>query len=430
MPVVLGVIVIGFALASVGSLAAIGSIRNAERDTNDKGALGVAEAGALQALYRQNKILTTPVLSSARCLVLSASNTLIAGYEGAGGWCNEQSGSVNGGTYRYRVRPDLINETTGLREIRIVSEGALNGETRRVEVDATASTGTPAFGGAQVVALNRLTLQGNPILVASMKTNAGLSIPTSATCVGNVTVGNGQSLSPNSSRCGGSVTQATTTLGPVDMGNVYAVNDNLRLTDGRDFKTQANQVSFTRLRPTDPLSPGTLSLGSQSTITLAGTNYLLCQLKMGAQSKLIVGAGATVRIYFDTPENCGQPSGFKQIDLTGGSRVSTTSGSPADLAFLVAGSDSLTTNISMVGNSGAENQVTVYAPKSIVDIGGTADYRGAVAGKEITIRGSGTITGSSSSLSFTTPVELAYKQTRFTECYGPLVTTGDPGAGC
>ena len=63
VPMVMTMIVIGFALASVGSVAAISSIRNAGRDNDDKSAFGVAEAGAEQALYRQNKILTTPLTS-------------------------------------------------------------------------------------------------------------------------------------------------------------------------------------------------------------------------------------------------------------------------------------------------------------------------------------------------------------------------------
>ena len=419
---VMTMIVIGFALASVGSVAAISSIRNAGRDNDDKSAFGVAEAGAEQALYRQNKILTTPLTSSARCLTLSSSNTLIASYVGADGWCQEQTGTVNGGTYNYRVRPDVLL-ANGQRQVEIVSQGTLNGETRRVHVTAAASTGTPAFGGGQFVGLNRLDFIGDVDVSGSMKTNANINVQGSASCNGNATVGMGKTIVPNNSVCGGSVTQATTTLGPVDMGNIRTVNDNARLSNGLDVKTQANQVNWNA-------TTKVLDLGAQSTLTVGGTNYLLCRLVMTGGSKLIVAQGAKVRFYFDTPENCGLPSGTSQVDLGGTTRVSVTSGNPADLAFLVAGSDTRTTNVVMCGNSQAVNDITIYAPKSIVTLCGNATYRGAVAGKELVASGNPTLIGVDSTLSFTTAVELAYAKTRFVECVGAVPASGSPSTGC
>lgn len=422
MPVVLLVITIGFALASVGSLAAISSIRNSGRDMSDKGALGIAEAGAQQALLRQNKVLTTPANSSARCLGLSATNSLIPTYAGSDGWCAQQSGSVNGGTYRYQVRPDVVDESTGQRTVQIVSEGTLNGETRRIAVDAAAATGTPVFGGGQVVGLNKLFFGGNAKVTGAMKTNADLTVGGSATCSGAATVGVGKRVVPSNTVCGSTVTQTTTTLGPVDMGDVAVNNSNSRLSDGSDTKVKPNQISW---NPTAK----TLDLGSQSTLTLGGTNYLLCRLTMTGQSQLIVAQGAKVRIYFDTPENCGQPSGYRQIDTSGGARLSVTSGNPDDLAFLMAGSDTRTTVAYFGGNSGTQNYMTLYAPKTNIYMQGNSVYRGAIAGKEVDAQGSVQIFGSSSSLTFMAAVELAYKRTRFVECRGAMPTL-NPGTGC
>lgn len=424
VPIVLIVMTIGFALASVGSLAAIGSIRNAGRDNSDKGAFGVAEAAAQAALFRQNKILTTPTVSAARCLATGVQNTLIATFADADGWCREQTGTVNGGTYSYRVKPDVML-ANGQRQVEVVAEGVMNGETRRVQVSAAASTGTPVFGGGQVVGLNKLDFQGGSGMVvnAAMRTNGDLSVGNNTACNGAVTVGVGKRVYPSNLSCGGSVSQGTTTLGPVDMGNVRTDNVNLRLSDGRDVKTDSDKVDW---NPTTK----SLDLGSQSTITLGGTNYLLCSLSLDGGSQLIVAQGAKVRIYFDTPENCGLASPAKQISFGGNSRVTVTSANPADLAFLVAGSDTRTTTVEMGGNSRTVNDVTVYAPKSIVSLSGNNTFRGAIAGKELSAQGSVNIIGVSSTLSFTAAVELAYTRTRFVECVGSIPATGSPSTGC
>jgi hypothetical protein len=140
---------------------------------------------------------------------------------------------------------------------------------------------------------------------------------------------------------------------------------------------------------------------------------------------LIAAQGTRVRIYFAGPEQCnGQTT---PIDMTGG-RIATTSGNPDDLALLVVGSATTATTVNMRGN-GAVNQLLLYAPRSNATLNGTADFAGAFAGKTLTFNGTGNIGGVSSSLTFTTPVEFLFKQTRFVECVGPM-TTSSPGQGC
>ena len=92
LPVTLIVITIGFALASVGSIAAMSSLRNTTRDESSKEAVAVAEAGLDQALLRQNKILTADGFP---CLVLGAAQDLIPGYPLPNGWCPRQTGTVD-----------------------------------------------------------------------------------------------------------------------------------------------------------------------------------------------------------------------------------------------------------------------------------------------------------------------------------------------
>ena len=405
------VVVVGFALASIGAIAAIGSIRNAGRDTSDKSALAVAEAGAQQALFRQNNVLSTTAYP---CLVESAGGELIASSPQADGWCAPQSGTVGDGTYRYRILPNAGSTDPGLKTIAIVSEGTLNGETRRINVAAAAATGQPAFAGGSVIGLDRLDFGGTADVNGTMRTNGNVTVSGSATCNGDATVGGG--ILPNPAICNGDVQPGTTTLGPVDLGNVWGTNDNARLSDGRDV-IQSNRTVWNA-------STRTLTLQNKDTVTLGGSNYAICKLNMTGGT-LIAAQGTRVRIYFAGPDLCGGQTA--PISMTGG-RIATTSGNPDDLALLVVGSATISTTVNMRGN-GAVNQLLLYAPRSNATLNGTADFAGAFAGKTLTFNGNGNIGGVNSSLTFTTPVEYLYKQTRFVECVGPM-TVSSPGQGC
>lgn len=411
LPVVLMVVIVGFALASIGALAAIGSIRNAGRDASDKSAFSVAEAGAQQALFRQNNVLSTPTYP---CLVESATGTLVASSPQADHWCATQTGQVGDGSYRYRVLPDAGGDDPSLRTIAIVAEGTLNGETRRIEVGAAASTGQPAFAGGSVIGLDSLNFSGNAAVQGTMRTNGNVTVSGSATCNGDATVGGG--MVPNPAVCHGQVAAGSTTLGPVDLGDAWNTNDNARLSDGRDV-VQSHRTVW-------DASTRTLSLQNKDAVTLGGSNYAICKLDMTGGT-LIAAQGTRVRIYFGGPEQCGGET--TPIEMTGG-RIAATSGNPDDLALLVVGSATTATTVTMRGN-GAVNQLLLYAPRSNATLNGTADFAGAFAGKTLTFNGTGNIGGVGSSLTFTTPVEFLFKQTRFVECVGPMTITS-PGQGC
>jgi hypothetical protein len=247
-----------------------------------------------------------------------------------------------------------------------------------------------------------------------MRTNGNVTVSGSATCNGDATVGGG--IVPNPDVCHGEVQQGSTTLGPVDLGNVWSTNDNSRLTDGRDV-VQSNRTVWNA-------STRTLTLRNKDAVTLGGTNYAFCKLDMTGGT-LIAAQGTRVRIYFAGPDLCGGQTA--PISMTGG-RIAATSGNPDDLALLVVGSATISTTVNMRGN-GAVNQLLLYAPRSNATLNGTADFAGAFAGKTLTFNGNGNIGGVNSSLTFTTPVEYLYKQTRFVECVGPLTLT-DPDNGC
>ncbi len=419
LPVTLMVITIAFALASVGSIAAMSSLRNTTRDESSKEAVAVAEAGLDQALLRQNKILTADGFP---CLVLGAAQDLIPGYPLPNGWCPRQTGTVDGGTYTYQVKPaTVLGVLGGENKITIVSQGTVGETTRRVTMDAYMSTGAPAFAEANVIGLDRFEFtgqrdrhleRGDQRRHGPERQREGLRrrearrgprpdhlrrTPASAPASG-----------PRATRI---------TLSPPDPGNVFTSNDNGR------FFSQDTKVGSVSWNPTTR----TITMTGNSALTLGGANYGICRLLMSGNSNLYIASGAVTRLWFDSPENCGLAAGSKQLSMTGNSQISVTSGAAGDAGLMFVGSSTVPSTIELAGN-GRANELMLYAPRSDVLISGNGNYVGAIAGRTLVNSGNGTIRGDSSVLDFEVGVQTAYRPERFVECVGPLGS--NPVAGC
>lgn len=415
----LTVMTIGLALASVGSVAAMSSMRNASRDSDDKRAFAAAEAGIDQAMLRQNKILATDAFP---CLVLGATQDLIPGGTGGNGWCPEQSGSVQEGDFTYTVKPaTLVGTLQGQRRITIISEGTAGGETRRLAVDAIASTGFPAFAEASVVGLDSFVVDGNGAINADSGTNGDVVLDGNAQICGNVIHGVGRAVNATSNAgiCSGfTITESTLSLSPPDPGSSWDENDNGRFF-AEDTKTgNVNWNASTR----------ELSISGNSALTLGGSTYSFCKVDISGKGKLLIAAGAVVRIYFASPEQCGYSGGVEQLSVTGNGEISATTGDAGDVGLLFVGSDTLPTTVKLAGN-GKANELMVYAPRSDLQVSGNGNYTGAMAGKTFVDTGNGTITGDASVLDFEIGVSTNYRPEKFVECIGPLGVS-DPSAGC
>ncbi|HKJ35581.1 MAG TPA: hypothetical protein VKA36_03340 [Solirubrobacterales bacterium] len=416
---VMMVMSIGLALAGVGSVAAMSSMQNASRDSDDKRAFAAAEAGIEQALLRQNKILATDTFP---CLVLGATQELIPGYPGGNGWCPQQSGTVQDGDFNYAVKPaTLVGALEGQRRITIVSEGTANGETRRVAVDAIASTGFPAFADASVVGLDSFVVDGNGIINADAGTNADIQLNKNAQLCGNALhgVGRGLLVKDSASLCSGfTVTEGALALSPPDPGSSWDENDNGRFFAEDTKSGSVNWDSSTR----------ELSITGNSALTLGGATYSFCKVDISGKGKLLVASGAVVRIYFHSPEQCGYSGGTEQLSVTGNGEISATTGDAGDVGLLFVGSDTLATTVKLAGN-GKANEMMVYAPRSDVKVSGNGNYTGAMAGKTFVDTGNGTISGDDSVLDFEIGVSTNYRPEKFIECVGPLGVS-DPSTGC
>jgi hypothetical protein len=102
-----------------------------------------------------------------------------------------------------------------------------------------------------------------------------------------------------------------------------------------------------------------------------------------------MGATATVRIFFDTPENCGAKAGstWEPIKVENNADITSSGYQPSADKFAVpglyvTGSTSIASKVSFSNNSGS-NQFVLYAPNSNLYFENNATYKGAIAGKTI-----------------------------------------------
>ena len=174
-------------------------------------------------------------------------------------------------------------------------------------------------------------------------------------------------------------------LQPVFQGDVPTVNSNGRFFS-QDLRSGASDVTWSS-------ATRTLTLNGNSSVTLGGTNYSFCKLTLDSNSTLYIAAGAVVRIYFDSPEACGQPSGVTQLLMTSNTRIVSSSGAPTNAALLFVGSTStpfrqtkavLDSNTGSSG-AGCSSSFVIYGPKTDLSLNSNATWCGALAGKSVAL---------------------------------------------
>jgi hypothetical protein len=436
IPTVLVLLIVGLGLGSAAVTATVSSQHGTIRDSKVKGALAAADAGRDQAIYRENKILTT---TSARC-VLEQPTALVAGAVGADGWCPAVNGSVGSATFSYRVKPWCLTQTPTCnptaaavgRQITVVSTGTQGGVSRRIAETAFSPIGTSIFGNESALGRDGVSLAGSstfgsagpPVVKTNVGTNGSITAAGSSQLCGDARHGPGGTITPGHQVCGGAVTTGTLDMPPPDQSLAKADSATSRFFT---LDPKVGSVTWNQ-------STRTLDLKSNSTLTIGGDNYSLCRLTMGGGALLIMAAGAHSKFFFDTPENCGLSNGALQVDVNGGSAIlssSLNSGSPAaDLpGFYLVGSNTITTGVSISG-SGQENLI-LYGPRTDVTLwgnGSSTTFSGQFAGKTLSIGGNARIVNSGAVPNSNIPTLLLYNRQRYVECTGATGTP--PDADC
>lgn len=432
--IVITMVTVGLAVAGVAAVTAANVLRGSTRDESSKDALAAADAGAQIALERQNQV---SVNGSFPCVV-SAADSLVAGLAGAGNWCPEFTGTAGDANFTYRVRPPEVTEL--LSRIEIVSTGTSQGVTRRVHVLAESPRATAIFANSTVIGEEFIRLDSNADVFGNAGTNGDIMITSNADLCGSAQYGEDNAIIPadyDGSDCPPTYpynsAPGNVTLPPIDQGQVADpdFNDNDRIDPSNALSLDT--ISGNRGSVSWDASNRTLVINSNSALTLGGGDYSFCRLELNSNTALIVAAGASVRIFFDKPENCPTLGAGPQISLDSNSRFTTTDGSPASLQLLVVGSDNpnvTSDDVVLASNSRTTMPVILYSPHSAIELNSNSTLLGAIAGQSVHLDSNAEVRSHADSSSLELPLPLHYRQTQFVECTATGAPAEAPSSDC
>lgn len=431
MPTVLLALVAAFALGTVAVVASMGAQSGADRDLDTKSALAAAESGVQNALLRYNRIGINHPAGICAPVVYAPPRP--------DGWCPVPVENAESG-YVYWVRP-------GPMELEIVSAGTVDGVTRRVHAKATSlqstSGGEKLFAEHSVIGLDYITVAQGSEITASVATNGDITLAQNSRieCTGGVVqVGPSGKVDPESRIDCGPPARGSIGLEPPNQGDVPTNNDNDRITLAKAGESGGDTISGNRNRVDWNPSARTLTLSQNVSITLGGANYSLCRLETKQNTNIYIVSGAQVRIYFDSPENCGFTGPTTQLKMNQNSSIQASGGTQVDLALLFVGSDAIPTSVELAQNTAAPGPCSqafvLYAPRSAISLAQNAHVCGAIAGKSISVSQNSTITASNLAADFEMPSTESqyfhggYEPGTFVECTAALPPESSPSQGC
>jgi Tfp pilus assembly protein PilX len=420
LPVTIIILVICAALAALAASAAITGNHQSTRDRSVKRALGAADAGVDLAQYRINKLVE--VLTDAKpCVVVDATGRLTTQAIAADGWCPEVSEELgDGATFRYRVsnRSNTVVSGKTYWQQSIVSTGVLGNVQRRLKavVSAPVDAGFSPFKYG-VYSNKDLVLHNTATITGSAGSNGNISIFESAVICGDIFLGGTLTKDRQTSQCPGyGVTKTTEpALSPV---KTPRINDIGRFGT-TDPWTDPGNIQW---------SPSTrvLKMFGQSTLTLTGQDYKICQLEMSEGSELIIpDDGTPVRIFIDSPENCGGTNG--SVSMINTSEIVNPSGNPTLAQIYLVGSTSKATTAGFYNKR--DVSMTLYAPRSTITLDNPNTIRGAVSGDQVAISNSSQILQDSRTTGITLGVPPITDRADWKECTAQPTGSG-PADGC
>jgi hypothetical protein len=446
LPTVTLMLLAAMAIAGVAVSASIGGQAGVVRDQGTKTALGIAEAGAEQALLLYNRY---GLVEEGEDPCAPLERTLEPD-----GWCGTRQATVNGSQVSYRVRPESTtmepSGDTAWIEVEVVSTATLDGVTRRVDVTANSSAGQDFFHKSTVKSKDGITLESFAEIHAGAATNGDLVVDANAKQCGTATVGIGRELKgeggyysdTDCTSAAGEPEEDEIELPPVEQGQVTTENDNGNLFTKDRVSGNKHTACFDGHdgynKPDESCGERELVIGSNSSVSLTGRVYSLCKLTLDSNSALYSAPGAEVRIYFDAPEACGygeDPQPVRQLDLRSNSQIAPASGDAADLALFFVGSKNVETEILLNSNTAVKDAVCqqnfiIYAPYTDVQFDSESSFCGGVAAQSIHLSSNAEISNISGIVNYPLPlVAPHYEPSRFVDCRAEAVS-GAPDEGC
>jgi hypothetical protein len=422
LPTAIFAMIASMGLASAAIMSSVDVQQGTHRDSDSKQAIAAADAGASVALLRLNRFQGS--LSPSTPCVGPAGEPQTA----VGGWCPATSAeSVGDASFAYQFSAYAPGS-----EMSVVAVGAADGVSRRIEVGLISYNGEEVFADERLIGQDNITLEGTPDVRTDVGTNGDIESKGTGTLCGDVRHGTGKSAPEPD--CDGGVTEGNKDLPPiVPPEGIETNNSNCRLAatcaNKSDLDTYVGSNGKEKRTSTNPwdAETRTIDIKGGSTLTMGGGDYFVCRLFINNGQLIMAGANVNVRIFFDTPENCGLSAGDTQISITGNANIVSSGYIPSENKFdvpglYVIGSPDIPTTIDLSGTSGT-NELMLYAPYSDVEIGGNATWIGMVAGNTLRLHGTPTVESDPGidppDIFFTS----LWERTRYVECTG---STGSP----
>jgi hypothetical protein len=408
-------LVASFALASVAVMSSIDVQQGTKRDHDSKEAIAAADAGANLALLRLNRFV--PYLSTTTPCIGPGGESQKA----TGGWCPATTTQSTGnGRFSYTISAYAPGQS-----LNIVSVGNSGTVSRRVNVSLLSEGGKNVFADEKLIGQDWIEISGSSAKIETdVGTNGSITTSGHPTICGDDRHGPGKEAPTPS--CNGVKTEGIKNLPPViPPTNIATENSNCRLSQNCAIIKEVDP--WTKSNPWTSKTRVIEMHNSQATLTMGGKDYLVCGLFINGGT-LYMAAEANVRIFVDTPEHCGLSSGAVQVEISGNATIKSTGLIPAQGLFNVPGIYMLGNGAVKLEGTGAGNELMLYAPQSTIDIGGTAEWKGMIAGKTLTIHGTPLITSNSNIKEPVLPLSSLLKRTRYVECTGASSTP--PNANC
>jgi hypothetical protein len=439
LPTAIFATVASLGLAGTAVMSSVSVQQGTHRDSNSKSAIAAADAGANVALLRLNRYASA-LSTSSPCLGVSGT-TLVLSAAAADGWCPAVSGTVGSSSYVYRSTPSVVGGTMS-----VVATGTSGSVSRRIAVTYKTTTVGDALDNEGLIGLDDVEIDNNADARVGVGTNGNIYVHNNGNVCGNIRHGIGKkaTFQNNGTQCAGyQVTEGNVSLPPVSSfipTDIVTNNSNYRLvtcTKTSPVKEPAGCQTDTyngKWSSSEPWSAGTRTISSSNNtiLTLGGGDYFVCRLLISNNSHLVMNDGASVRIFFDTPESCGLKSGAKQIDISNNADVTSTGYQP-ELGkfnmpgFYVMGSTTIQTSIEFSNNSGT-NEFVLYAPNTDILIKNNARYTGVIAGKTVHLDNNAIV---EQDAGFEPPLiggAKIFERQSYVECIGATATP--PNAGC
>lgn len=400
LPTAMFATVASLALGGAAVMSSVNVQQGSGRDSDAKSAIAAADAGANVALLRLNRYAGALGISSP-CLTVSGGSLALSA-AAADGWCPAIAGTVGDSSYAYRATPITASTMT------VVSTGTSGEVSRRIAVTYKTTTVGSALSKEGLIGVDDVEIDNNGDARVGVGTNGNILVHNNGNICGSARHGVGKKaeFEINATQCQGyQVTEGNVSLPPVSSfmpADIATNNSNYRLvtcTKTSPSKTPAGcqEDSYTgKWKSTEPWDPSTRTIyaSNNTTLTLSGGDYWVCRLYVKNNSHLVMKEGAQVRLFFDTPENCGIKAGEKQIDVNNNATITSTGYQPEigkyDLpGFYLMGSETIPTTVEFSNNSnnnaeeGAANEFLLYAPNSDILIKNNATYTGVFAGKTV-----------------------------------------------